>query len=143
MTFYRTLRFFDSYCFHGRSQLFHFTLLFLLQKHHFDPWPFFASFPDMFFSKTFGNKMFTFIALHICSKLFFFFFNKQYWLNLTVYFTDRVMVLVFISAAMSLPWSVLIDLPIGDAPHTCSLSYIISYYQCLLTSSYWLQDKER
>lgn len=74
VTFYRILRFFDSYCFHGRSWLFHLTLLFLVQKHNFDLWPFFASFPDKLLLKTFGNKTFTFTALHICSKLFFFSF---------------------------------------------------------------------
>lgn len=92
-------------------------------------------------SKTFRNKMFTFPALHICSKLLFFFL---FWFNLTIYFADLVMILVFISAPMCLSWSVLIDLlPTGDAPHTCSLSYIISYYQCWLALFFWPQDKER
>lgn len=118
VTFYRILRFFDSYCFRGRSWLFHLTLLFLVQKHNFDLWPFFASFPDKLLSKTFGNKnVHIYCLTHLLKRILFFFFDKLTdWLNMTTCFTDLVMILVFISAPMGLPWSVLID-----APHTCSL----------------------
>lgn len=129
VTFYGILRFFATYCFHGRSQLFHLTLLFLVQRHNFDLWPFFASFLDKLCQKLLEIKCSHFLPYTFAQNYYFFLF----WFNLTMYFTDLVMILVFISAPMCLSWSVLIDLlPTGDAPHTCSLSYIISYYQCWL-----------
>lgn len=57
----------------------YFTLLFCFWfRNYFDLWPFFASFLGKLLSKTFGNKTFTFTALHVCSKWFFFSFLENH-----------------------------------------------------------------